>query len=827
MEIIRAKHMGFCFGVLEAINVCNSLVEEKGRKYILGMLVHNKQVVEDMERKGFKLVTEDELLNDMDELKEDDIVVIRAHGTSKSVHEKLKERKVKVFDATCIFVNKIRQEIEIANENGYSILFMGDKNHPEVKGVISFADDIQIFESFEEAKKLKIDLDKTYLLSTQTTLNKKKFEEIKKYFKENYKNVVIFDKICGATAVRQKAVEDLAVKVEVMIIVGDTKSSNTKKLYEISKKLNDNSYLVENEEQLDLSIFRGKEVVGITAGASTPEETIMNIEKKIRGIYKMSNVNENQNEFSLMLEEFLPNQEKRVEGVIESMDQNFSYLDVPGERTAVRVRTDELKDYKVGDTVEVLITGLSEEDDDQEYITASRRKIEVEKNWEKIEDSFKNKTILDAKVTKKIKGGYLVEAFLYPGFLPNSLSEISDNEEKVNGKKIQVIVKDIKMDPKDKKNRKITYSVKDIRLAEQEKEFAGLAVGQIVDCVVTEVLDFGLAVDINTLKGFIHISEVSWKRLDKLSDNYKVGDKIKAVVVSLDEAKRNVKLSIKKLEEDPWATVANEFKVDDEIEGIVTKVLPYGAFVEIKPGVEGLVHISDFSWTKKKVNVAEYVKEGEKVKVRITDLHPEDRKLKLGIKQLVANPWETAEKDFAIDTVIKGKVVEVKPFGIFVEIADGIDAFVHSSDYSWVGEETPKFEIGNEVELKITELDLNDKKIKGSLKALRKSPWEHAMEEYKVGTTVEKKIKTVADFGLFIELIKGIDGFIPTQFASKEFIKNIRDKFNEGDVVKAQVVEVNKDTQKIKLSIKKIEIEEEKREEREQIEKYSTSSSEE
>ena len=827
MEIIRAKHMGFCFGVLEAINVCNSLVEEKGRKYILGMLVHNKRVVEDMQRKGFKLVTENELLEDMDGLKEGDIVVIRAHGTSKSVHEKLKERKVKVFDATCIFVNKIRQEIEIANENGYSILFMGDKNHPEVKGVISFADDIQIFEGFEEAKKLKIDLDKTYLLSTQTTLNKKKFEEIKKYFKENYKNVIIFDKICGATAVRQKAVEDLAVKVELMIVVGDTKSSNTKKLYEISKRLNDNTYLIENEEQLDLDIFSGKKVVGITAGASTPEETIMNIEKKIRGIYKMSNVNENQNEFSQMLEEFLPNQEKRVEGVIESMDQNFSYLDVPGERTAVRVRTDELKGYKVGDTVEVLITGLSEEEDDQEYITASRRKIEVEKNWEKIEDSFKNKTILDAKVTKKIKGGYLVEAFLYPGFLPNSLSEISDSEEKVNGKKIQVIVKDIKVDPKDKKNRKITYSVKDIRLAEQEKEFAGLTVGQIVDCVVTEVLDFGLAVDINTLKGFIHISEVSWKRLDKLSDVYKVGDHIKAVIVSLDEAKRNVKLSIKKLEEDPWATVANEFKVDDEVEGTVTKVLPYGAFVEIKPGVEGLVHISDFSWTKKKVNVAEYVKEGEKVKVRITDLHPENRKLKLGIKQLVANPWETAEKDFAVGTVIKGKVVEVKPFGIFVEIADGIDAFVHSSDYSWVGEETPKFEIGNEVELKITELDLNDKKIKGSLKALRKSPWEHAMEEYKVGTTVEKKIKTVADFGLFIELTKGIDGFIPTQFASKEFIKNIRDKFNEGDVVKAQVVEVNKDTQKIKLSIKKIEIEEEKREEREQIEKYSTSSSEE
>lgn len=827
MEIIRAKHMGFCFGVLEAINVCNSLVEEKGRKYILGMLVHNKQVVENMEKKGFKLVKEEELLENTDNLKENDIVVVRAHGTSRKVHEKLKERKVKIYDATCVFVNKIRQEIETANEKGYNILFMGDKNHPEVKGVISFADNIQIFESLEEAMEVKIDSDKTYLLSTQTTLNKKKFEEVKKYFKENYQNVIIFDKICGATAVRQKAVEELAFKADIVIIVGDTKSSNTKKLYEISKKLNSESYLVENEEQLDLTIFRGKEVIGITAGASTPEETIMNIEKKIRGTYKMPNVNENQNEFLEMLEDFLPSEEKRLKGRIEKKERNYSYLDVPGLPTTVIVKTEELEGYDVGTVVEVLKIGqLDEKEKEEYYILASRKKIELEKNWEKIEDSLKNGTVLEGEVTKKIKGGYLVQALFYPGFLPNSLSEIPENEEKVAGKKVQVIVKDIKHD-KDKKNKKITYSVKDIKLAEQAKEFAGLEVGQTVDCVVTEVLEFGLAVDINALKGFIHISEVSWKRLDKLSDAYKVGDKIKAIVVSLDEAKRNVKLSIKKLEADPWATVANEFKVGDEVDGVVTKVLPYGAFVEIKAGVEGLVHISDFSWTKKKVNVAEYVKEGEKVKVKITDLHPEDRKLKLGIKQLVANPWDSAEKDYAVDTVIKGKVVEVKPFGIFVELTDGIDAFVHSSDYNWIGEETPKFEIGNEVELKITELDLNDRKIKGSLKALRKSPWEHAMEEYKVGTTVEKKIKTVADFGLFVELTKGIDGFIPTQFASKEFIKNIRDKFNEGDIVKARVVEVNKDTQKIKLSIKEIEREEAKREEREQIEKYSVSSSEE
>ncbi len=539
----------------------------------------------------------------------------------------------------------------------------------------------------------------------------------------------------------------------------------------------------------------------------------------------MPNVNENHDDFLAMLEDYLPNQEKRVEGTIESMDQNFSYLDVPGERTAVRVRTEELKGYKVGDVVEVLITNISEEDDDQEYINASRRKIEVEKNWSKIEESFKNKTVLEGEIVKRIKGGYIVQALFHQGFLPNSLSEISEKEEKVNGKKVSVIVKDIKEDSK--RNKKITYSVKDIKLAAQEKVFSNLREGQVVDCTVTEVLDFGLAVDIDGVKGFIHISEVSWKRLDNLAAEYKVGQQIKAVVVSLDEDKKNLKLSIKKLGIDPWSTVAEKFAVGDVVDGVVTRVLNYGAFVEIATGVEGLVHISDFSWTKKKVNVSEYVKEGETIKVNIVELHPEERKLKLGIKQLVANPWENAEEAFGVGQVVKAKVVEVKQFGIFAEITDGVDVFVHVSDYNWLGEEVPKFKVGDEVEVKITELDLKEKKIKGSIKALRKSPWEHALEEYKVGLTVERKIKTVADFGLFIELTKGIDGFIPTQFASKDFIKDIKEKFKEGDIVKAQIVEVNKDTQKIKLSIKKIELEEKKREEREQIEKYSTSSSEE
>ena len=284
MEIIRAKHMGFCFGVLEAINICNSFEQKTKKKYILGMLVHNKFVVEEMQNKGFEIVTEEEIINGTDKLCKGDLVVIRAHGTTKTILEKLNEKEVEIYDATCIFVSKIKDEVNLANQNGYTILFVGDKNHPEVKGIISYADNLEIFETLEEAQNIKIDNNRKYLLSTQTTLNKKKFEEIKKYFQNKYENIKIFDKICGATSVRQKSVEDLAPKVDVMIIVGDRKSSNTKKLYEISKQINENTYLVESEQELNIDILKNKTSVGITAGASTPEEIIKNIENKIRGI---------------------------------------------------------------------------------------------------------------------------------------------------------------------------------------------------------------------------------------------------------------------------------------------------------------------------------------------------------------------------------------------------------------------------------------------------------------------------------------------------------------------------------------------------------------
>lgn len=540
----------------------------------------------------------------------------------------------------------------------------------------------------------------------------------------------------------------------------------------------------------------------------------------------MSNNNEHVDytEFESWLNEYMPEEDNakgekvRVKGILATKERNFSFLDVPGLPTSVRVRTEELENYNEGDEVEVLLVG-----EDEDFKIGSRRRIDMEDSWKKLEEAFEKKEIITGRIVKRVKGGYMVEAMFHQGFLPNSLSEISMKDgDKVIGDEIKVMIKDIKPD-KDKKGKKITFSKKDITLLKESEEFSELKVGDVVEAEITDVLEFGLSLKIQHLRGFVHISEVSWKKLDKLSDQYKKGDMVKAEIISLEPEKKNVKLSIKALTRNPWEVAAEQYAVDSVIEGKVTKIVPYGVFVEIADGVEGLVHMSDFTWNKKRVSLNEFVQVGDIVKVKVLEFQPAERKLKLGIKQLSENPWDSAETRFAVGTQLTGKVLEVKPFGLFAEVEPGVDVFIHQSDYNWQGEENKKFAVGDTVEFKVIELNTEDNKIKGSIKALRKSPWEVALENYKVGDTVEKEIKNIMDFGLFVNLSKGIDGFIPAQLASKDFIKNLKDKFTVGQKVKAQITEIDREKQRIKLSIKKIEIEEERRENQELLSKYGTS----
>lgn len=283
MEIQKASKLGFCFGVEEAINLVNEIILKNQEKqiYIIGMLVHNEKVILDLEKKGVIFLGEEKI----EDLKENDIVIIRAHGTSKKIYEKLKMKKVKIYDAACIFVKKSRELLENKTNEGYKIIFLGDKYHPEVSGIISYGDKVEVYPDLKKFEsEFQNNENEKYFMIFQTTFNNQIYEEIVNYVKSKYKNIEIGKTICGATYERQNAVKELAKKVELVIVIGGKKSSNTYKLYEISKKINENTILVESADEINAKILSGIKKIGITAGASTPKESIKEIEIKINTI---------------------------------------------------------------------------------------------------------------------------------------------------------------------------------------------------------------------------------------------------------------------------------------------------------------------------------------------------------------------------------------------------------------------------------------------------------------------------------------------------------------------------------------------------------------
>lgn len=522
--------------------------------------------------------------------------------------------------------------------------------------------------------------------------------------------------------------------------------------------------------------------------------------------------------FEELLEGYLPEDPTKGEErevTIVKKEMNYTYLDINGKLEG-RVRTEEVADFNEGDVIKVQIIN---EDKEGNYVICSRRKIEQQENLGKLNELFANEEVVKAKVIKQIKGGYAVEVLKVNAFMPNSLSSFRP-DEKVAGKEINVIIKEVKAE---KNGIKVLVSRKDVKTRKDKENFDSVDLGGVYEVEIRDILDFGLSVNVGPLSGFIHISELSWNRIEKISNVYKIGDKLQAKVIEKDKVKKSVKLSVKQLSEDPWSNISLKYPVDAEVQGTVVRVTNFGAFVELEAGIEGLVHITDLTWSKKIKNIDDFVKVGDKIKVKVILLDTAEKKLKLSIKSLEANPWDLITSTKGIDSVLKGKVVEVKDFGIFVEVEQGVDAFIHISDFSWEKASKDTYKIGDEVEFKVIEIDTANQKIKGSVKQLSKSPWEQLKETYKVGDKVKRTITSLTDFGMFIEVEKSIDGMIHISEVSKDFLKNISDKYKVGDEIEAEIIEINDDKQKVKLSIKKIEIANQRAEEKENIEKYSVS----
>jgi (E)-4-hydroxy-3-methyl-but-2-enyl pyrophosphate reductase len=635
MEIILAKSAGFCFGVQRAVDMA---YEQAGHRevYTFGPIIHNEEVIEDLKSKGVNII------EDLDELegKSDCTVVIRSHGVEKKVYDDLNSRGIHVVDATCPFVKKIHNIVKNDSEAGRVIIIVGDPNHQEVKGIVGWCSgEVHVVDSEEGALSL-IDVlsddSREISVVSQTTFNLNKFNNIVDIIRNKLYNVNVYETICNATAVRQKEAKEIASRVDAMIVIGGRNSSNTQKLYDISKKECENTYYIQTLVDLDLTTFESVSRVGITAGASTPNYIIKEVHSSMA---------------ELSFEQMLENDESKVsirqgelvDGTVIDVKPDEIVVDIKYKSDGIITKSeytnapnvDLTELVHVGDPITVKVIKTN---DGEGQVALSYKQVAAEKVNEKLEEAFNNGEVLKGKVIQVVKGGLNVNVEESRVFIPASL--VSDVYEKNLDKYLDQEIEFVLTEFNPKKRRIIGNRKKLVveQKAEAAKElFARIEVGMVVEGTVKNVTDFGAFIDLGGADGLLHISEMSWGRVESPKKVFKVGDKVKAFIKAIDGEK--IALSLKFDETNPWVNAEEKYAIGNVVKGRIARMTDFGAFVELEPGVDALLHVSQISY-EHVAKPEDVFKIGDEIEAKIVDFKPEDKKISLSIKALQEPPVE-------------------------------------------------------------------------------------------------------------------------------------------------------------------------------------------
>jgi small subunit ribosomal protein S1 len=511
-----------------------------------------------------------------------------------------------------------------------------------------------------------------------------------------------------------------------------------------------------------------------------------------------------------------------VNGAVISINGDFVTVDI-GYKMEGLVPLDEFRDMdgKVnvnpGDHVVVYLEKMENE---HGVMILSRNKAEIIKAWDSIAEACERDEIISGVCTKKVKGGLEVDIGV-KAFLPGSQIDIRPvrNLDKYLGKKLNFKV--IKFN---KKRGNIVLSRKALLLKEREKmreeTLEQLAEGMVVQGVVKNITDYGAFIDLGGMDGLLHITDMSWGRIKHPSELFQVGDEVTVKVLKYDKEKERVSLGLKQVQDNPWDKVPERYHVGDKVSGKVVSIKDYGAFVELEDGVEGLIHVSEMSWTNKVKHPSKVLEPGTEVECQVLDIDTKNRRISLGLKQLESNPWDLLEQKFPIGSTVEGEVKNVTDFGVFVDIGEGIDGLIHISDLSWSKKVTHPSEVfnkGDKVRAIVLSIDKETEKFSLGIKQLERDPWENIKARYKIGQAIEGKISKVADFGAFVELEEGLEGLIHISELSSDQVSKVTDIVNIGDAVKAEILSIDPRERKIGLSVKALL----KSEERANIEQYS------
>jgi len=468
---------------------------------------------------------------------------------------------------------------------------------------------------------------------------------------------------------------------------------------------------------------------------------------------------------------------------------------------------------KVGESIEVVVEKADEEDGD---ILLSYDKALKIKMWEKIKRMHQENEYIKGKIVARVKGGMTVDLGGLKAFLPGShidLKPVRNFDSWVGAKHSFKILK------YNLKNGNIVVSRRAILEEERERKkkrlLDTLKEGLVLKGVVKNITDYGLFIDLGGLDGLVHITDMSWGRVKHPSENYRVGDKIKVKVLHFDRKKERVSLGIKQLTPNPWNSAAERYSIGKRVKGKVVSIADYGAFVELEEGIEGLIHISELSWSKKIKHPSQVVKIGDIVETVVLNIEPEKKRISLGLKQVQPNPWDIVSEKYPVGTVIEGRIKNITDFGLFIGIDEGIDGLVHVSDISWtkrINHPADLYRKGQDVQAVVLNIDKENERFSLGIKQLLPDPWESVPERYPVGSRVTGTITNITDFGIFLELEEGIEGLIHISEIPKQTPGNPATQYNVGDVIDAKVINVSKEKKKIGLSIKKLQEQEEKSE---------------
>ena len=502
-----------------------------------------------------------------------------------------------------------------------------------------------------------------------------------------------------------------------------------------------------------------------------------------------------------------------IEGTVRAIKGDDVFVDI-GYKSTGTIGIDEFgegAEVKVGDKVTVMLREL--ENDKTGMVVLSKRAADDKIRWEKILDRYVEGCVVTGTIKSAVRGGLLVQIDDVEAFLPGSQVEVAPVKE------LEPYVGqtfDFKVIKISNERRNLIVSRRELiegQLAEKKAELlASLQKGEVRKGRVKNITDFGAFVDLDGIDGLLHITDMSWGRVKHPSEVLKVGQELDVMVLDVDRDRERISLGLKQTTENPWNTIQDRFPVGARVSGKVVNLAAYGAFVEIAPGIEGLVHISEFSWTKRVARASDVLSVGDEVQVVVLSVDVENQKIALGIRQTQANPWDTVQERFPVGSKIKGKVRNFTAYGAFVELEEGIDGMIHVSDMSWtrkINHPSECLQKGQEVEAVVLDVNPKDQRISLGLKQAQTDPWDEIAQKFPVGSVVKGKVSKIASFGAFVELEDGVDGLVHISQISDQRVEKVKDALAVGQEVEARVVKVDRGERRIGLSIRAMSMTEE------------------